>query len=96
MSKLHVPKKHLQMVLEVIEKHIPDSEVWAYGSRVSGDCHAGSDLDLVVRGCASKELMNLKTGFQDSNIPFLIDAVRWESIPDYFQNEIKEKYVVIK
>lgn len=96
MNKLHVSEKHLQMVLEVIKKHIPNAKVWAYGSRVSGDCHAGSDLDLAVIGCTAKELMSLKTGFQDSNIPFLIDAMRWESIPDYFQDEIKEKYVVIK
>lgn len=24
-------------------------EVWAYGSRVSGEAHEGSDLDLVIR-----------------------------------------------
>lgn len=24
-------------------------EVWAYGSRVNGDAHEGSDLDLVIR-----------------------------------------------
>ncbi|MCC7431655.1 nucleotidyltransferase domain-containing protein, partial [bacterium] len=25
-------------------------EVWAYGSRVNGLAHSGSDLDLVIRG----------------------------------------------
>ncbi|WP_394370317.1 nucleotidyltransferase domain-containing protein [Pedobacter segetis] len=24
-------------------------QVWAYGSRVNGDAHVGSDLDLVIR-----------------------------------------------
>ncbi len=96
MNKLHVPNKHLQMVIEVIEKNTPNAEVWAYGSRVSGDCHDGSDLDLVVLGCTAKELMGLKIGFRESSIPFLIDVVRWESIPDYFQDEIKKAYVAVK
>ncbi len=96
MNKLHVPDKYLQMVLVLLKEYVPEATVWAFGSRVSGDCHAGSDLDLVVIGATPKDISRLKTGFQDSNVPFLVDILRWESIPDYFQKEIKEGYVVVR
>lgn len=96
MNKLHVPDKYLQTVLAVLEEHVPGAAVWAFGSRVSGDCHAGSDLDLVVIGAAPKNVSRLKAGFQESSIPFLVDVLRWESIPDYFQEEIRQEYVVLK
>jgi len=96
MNKLHVPDKYLQMVEVLLEEYVPQATTWAFGSRVSGDCHAGSDLDLVVIGATSKDVNKLKCGFQDSNIPFLVDVLRWESIPDYFQTEIKERYVVVR
>ncbi len=53
-------------------------EVWAYGSRVSGGAHSGSDLDLVIR---SADLTPLPPAIfnevywkiKDSNIPILVD-----------------------
>ena len=38
------------MLEEILREHVPGVEVWAYGSRVSGHSHGGSDLDLVLRG----------------------------------------------
>jgi uncharacterized protein len=48
-------------------------EVWAYGSRVSGEAHEGSDLDLVIRSKDHKELstdvfMELKEKITESTI----------------------------
>ena len=39
-------EKHLQILLEIFEDYCPKAEIWAYGSRVHGDSHSGSDLDL--------------------------------------------------
>ncbi|MCL4700197.1 MAG: nucleotidyltransferase domain-containing protein, partial [Burkholderiaceae bacterium] len=39
-----------KQTLESIFKEITgDFEVWAYGSRVNGTAHEGSDLDLVIK-----------------------------------------------
>lgn len=35
----------------LLGQHVPQAEVWAYGSRVNGGAHEGSDLDLVLRAC---------------------------------------------
>ena len=48
-SKLHLPGRYLQMVQAILQTHLPNAEVWAYGSRVNGDYYEASDLDLVVR-----------------------------------------------
>ena len=42
----HHYRQHLELLLR---KHLPTVEVWAYGSRVKGQSHDGSDLDLVLR-----------------------------------------------
>ncbi len=49
MPSLDLQPRHLRLLLEVLGAHVPEAEVWAYGSRVAGGGHAGSDLDLVVR-----------------------------------------------
>ena len=34
----------------ILEAHIPEREVWAFGSRVKGHVKAYSDLDIAVMG----------------------------------------------
>jgi predicted nucleotidyltransferase len=75
-------------------------EIWAYGSRVNGDCHEGSDLDLVVVN--RNEAVNIREMYfnfmeelQQSNIPILVDVKEWSLIPVSFQNNILRKYEVI-
>lgn len=57
----------------MLRKHVPDAEVWAYGSRVNGESHEGSDLNLVVRGPGLEPLgggfLNLLEAIEESNIP---------------------------
>ena len=45
---LEIRPDHLKIVEEILEKHLPDREVWAFGSRVNGTAKETSDLDLVV------------------------------------------------
>ncbi|MFN5236631.1 MAG: nucleotidyltransferase domain-containing protein [Bacteroidota bacterium] len=39
-------------------------EVWAYGSRVNGDAHEGSDLDLVIRTPGFRTASAISTSLQ--------------------------------
>ena len=73
-------------------------EIWAYGSRVNGDAHESSDLDLVVKPLNEmkwEELMNFKEGLQQSNIPILIDIMVWDKISELFQKNILKNYEVV-
>jgi uncharacterized protein len=53
MLKLNLKPDHLRLLLDILKAHAPEAEVWAYGSRVNGRGHEGSDLDLVVRSPAN-------------------------------------------
>ena len=58
-GRLHLSAKHQGVLEALLRAHLPDVGVWAYGSRVNGRCHAGSDLDLVIRGPAwSRSLLS--------------------------------------
>lgn len=46
---------YLAEVQRLLHVHVPQAEVWAFGSRVTGAAHDASDLDLVLRDPAHLE-----------------------------------------
>ena len=75
-------------------------EVWAYGSRVNGDAHEGSDLDLVIRTPNLDKLpidvyLNLKEQIQKSNIPIVVELFDWARLPINFQKNREVNYEVL-
>lgn len=88
------------MIEELLDRFLPGVEVWAYGSRVNGQSHDGSDLDLVLRAPALKpipyrQLADFTEALTDSNIPFLVEARDWARLPERFRREIERDYVVL-
>ena len=99
-DRLDLPSPYRKVVEALLREHVPDAEVWAYGSRVNGMSHPGSDLDLVVRSPTLEQLgdgfHNLVEAFQESNIPILIQAHDWARLPESFHREIERDYVVVQ
>jgi predicted nucleotidyltransferase len=84
----------------LLRKHLPDVEVWAYGSRVSGQSHDGSDLDLVLRGpglerIATAALGDFEDALRESSVPFIVEAHDWGWLPEEFHREIERTHVVL-
>ena len=99
-EQLHLLPKHRRVLEALLREHLPNVEVWAYGSRVHGRSHDGSDLDLVLRGSGLKEIPTDQLGdfeeaVRDSNIPFLVEARDWARLPKRFHCEIERDYVVL-
>jgi len=97
---LHLREQDKQQLLLLRKQYLADVDVWAYGSRVNGKSHEGSDLDLVLRTSNltpidSNKLARFKQALQESNIPILIDAKDWALLPESFHTEINKKYVVL-
>ena len=75
-------------------------EIWAYGSRVNGTAHEGSDLDLVIRG---KDLAPVPVSvwgsildkIKESNIPILVELREWTNLPASFHVNIEKQYEVV-
>ncbi len=100
-TALDLPLRYRKMVQIMLRRHLPHAEVWAYGSRVNGDCHEASDLDLVVRNPVAldetlPDLSDLKEALVESNLPIRVDLVDWARIPEAFRREIERAYVVLQ
>ena len=99
-DRLDLPSRYRKVVEALLREHVPDAEVWAYGSRVNGMSHPGSDLDLVLRSPTLEQLgdgfHDLVEAFQESNIPILIQAHDWARLPESFHREIERDYVVVQ
>ncbi len=100
-DRLHLRPKHRDRLETLLRKHLPDVEVWAYGSRVNGRSHDGSDLDLVLRGPDLDEipvdrLVDFEEALRESNIPFIVEARDWARLPVRFHREIEREHVVVK
>ncbi len=99
-GRLHLKPRHRAVIEGLLKKHLPGVEVWAYGSRVNGRSHDGSDLDLVLRAPELREipigpLGELWDALRESTIPFLVEARDWARLPESFHREIERDYVVL-
>ena len=100
-DRLNLPRRYRRIVEALLREHVPDAEVWAYGSRVNGESHEGSDLDLVVRGpdlkrIPSGPLADLIDALEESNVPILVQTHDWARLPKSFHQEIEREYVVVQ
>ena len=48
-SHLNLRPAWRDMLESLLRTHVPQADVWAYGSRVTGGAHEASDLDIVLR-----------------------------------------------
>ena len=96
-NKIHLEDRHRIMLENLFCKYLPNVEVWAYGSRVNGQSHEGSDLNLVLRGpnlekVSASQFTDMREALTESNIPFLVAIKDWAVIPKSFHEEIKKNY----
>ena len=100
MASLDLRPEWLSMIQQILAIHLPETEVIAYGSRVSRTSHEGSDLDLAARNPYNpmlplRNLGEVRDAFSESNLPILVDIQDWARIPDSFREEIERTGVVI-
>ncbi len=99
MPQLDVRPDHLEMVRAILRRHVPDREVWAFGSRVAGNAKKTSDLDLCVIGdtpLAYEISARLRLDFSESDIPYPVDVVDWATASESFREVIRGDRVVVQ
>ena len=89
--------QYISILNQIFDTYCKNAEIWAYGSRVNGDCHDGSDLDLVVVSYNEhgKNLGELKQLINESDIPILVDISKFDTLPKSFQDEIRKNKIII-
>ena len=79
-------------VVRLLQRCLPDTEVWAYGSRVKGTARPASDLDLVTFASAGQQeaVSRLREAFDESALPFRVNLFVWDKMSEEFRRNIEE------
>ena len=86
-------------VRSILQKHVPEYEVWAFGSRTKGTAKHYSDLDLAVISDHALSLTvsaALDDEFTESDLPWKVDVVDWATTSEAFRKIIKQQRGVQK
>jgi type I restriction enzyme, S subunit len=87
---------HIELVRQILQKHVPRAQAWVFGSRAKWTARDTSDLDLCINAQAvlSFEQMGaLREAFEDSNLPYKVDVVDWASTSGAFRAIIDQSKV---
>ena len=91
--------EQLASVVRLLGAQVPDCEVRAFGSRVSGRAKPYSDLDLALLGPARlplERLATLREAFAESELPIRVDLVDWQALSENFRAIIAANCEVIQ
>lgn len=96
MNNIFIKTYQQKILTDIFDEYCPNAEIWAYGSRVGGDAHSGSDLDLTIKSFNDENcsIVELRRRITDSDIPFFVDINMFDSLPDSFKQEVMKNYVV--
>ncbi|WP_298269499.1 nucleotidyltransferase family protein [Geobacter sp.] len=95
---IDVAPQYLETVKAILRRHVPDREVWVFGSRATGTAKQYSDLDLAVIGDTPLDfgrLALLENDFDESELPFKVDVVDWSTASESFRQVIRKTAVVL-
>jgi len=98
-SLIDIRPEHLQVVRGILLKHVPQYEVWAFGSRAKWTAKDYSDLDLCIvtdKPLSFKVLGALDEDFAESDLPWKVDVVDWATTSESFRKIIERDKVVVQ
>lgn len=96
---IDVSQEQWDIVRGVLKRHLPGTEVWAFGSRAKWTAKAYSDLDLAAitdRPLPLAVSAAIADEFSNSNLPWKVDLVDWAAISDGFRAIVARDKVVIQ
>lgn len=86
-------------VERILKDVVPEFEVWAFGSRVSGNAKPYSDLDLTImtnEPLSLTRFASIKEAFDESDLSIRVDLVDWAATTPEFQRIILRHKVVVQ
>ena len=94
---IDITAEQRKLLLELLERHLPNTAAWVYGSRAKWTSRPQSDLDLVVFATPDQDgqVAGLREAFEESNLPFRVDLFVWDTVPEQFRKHIKRDHVVV-
>jgi predicted nucleotidyltransferase len=87
------------IVRDILHRHVPQYEVWAFGSRARSKAKPYSDLDLAIISDTPLPLpisAQMADDFSDSDLPWRVDLVDWATTHPAFRLIIARDKVVLQ
>jgi uncharacterized protein len=96
---IDIDRAVLDQVCSILRAHVPDCEVWAFGSRVTpGGGKKFSDLDLALIAPSplpTRRLALLAYAFEESDLPIKIDLIEWHDASPELRRRLTASHEVI-
>ena len=84
----------LQMIIQLVDKTAPDSEVYLYGSRARGNAKSFSDWDLLILINKSNVSYDFETKFMDEFYELELETGEIFSPLIYAKNDWNSNYSI--
>ena len=94
-----IAPEHLAIVTEILRRHVPDHEVWAFGSRARLTAKRYSDLDLAIISAEPLSLLTsarLADDFSESDLPWRVDVLDWATTSASFRTIVERDKIVLQ
>lgn len=97
--QLDLNPRDWEIVHNILARHVPQYEVWAFGSRAKGTAKEYSDLDLVI---ITKQPLSLALSaaiaddFAESDLPIKVDVVDWATTSETFRQAIEKERLIVQ
>ena len=94
---IDIKPRDKEILFSLLTQYLPNTTIWAYGSRVTGHSQPWSDLDLVLFSGGEQKcrISLLKEALEESNLSFRVDLLEWDSLPDNFKTNISASSTVL-
>lgn len=89
---LNIEKRHLDIVNKILSKQ--KYNFFVFGSRITANAKRLSDLDLLYfEDIPEKVIGILEEEFEESDLPYKVDLVDYNSCDEEFKNRIAQNYI---
>lgn len=89
-----VTEKEEKIIKDILKDYPYD--FYYYGSRVKGDFTRASDLDILTDELSYSTLDEIKTRFNESLVPYIVNISQKCNMSEHFYNLIKDDLVKIE
>ncbi|NOT20258.1 MAG: nucleotidyltransferase domain-containing protein [Sideroxydans sp.] len=99
MPPIDLNPRDWEIVRTILARHVPQYEVWAFGSRTKGTAKEYSDLDLAIITDQPISLAlsaAIADDFAESDLPIKVDVVDWATTSETFRRIIEKEKLVIQ
>ena len=99
MPRIDISPAQWAIIRGILQNHVPQYAVWAFGSRATGNAKKFSDLDLAVITDNPMSLSisaDLAEAFSESDLPFKVDVVDWATTSAVFRGIIERNKIVVQ